>query len=117
MDHRPVDELASMIEEQDVKGLSTLAGDRAGDEHERAGRQARAARRRSSALSGASRRSDRRRRPSSSDLLEEAFEVLRSLAAQLTSDARRLAFDQIRSSERRSSRTSRRCFTPVYEQR
>ena len=103
---RPVDELATMIQEQDAKGLSTLPGIGPATAERIIAKLRRKAAKfallvgRDDAVSGGD---------IEQDLLSEAFEILRTLGHG-ESDARRL-IDGVVSRSKKSSRTSRRFCT------
>ncbi|MEO1496777.1 MAG: Holliday junction branch migration protein RuvA [Planctomycetota bacterium] len=108
---RPVDELATMIEEQDVKGLATLPGIGPAT----AERIVAKLRRKAAKFALMVRKED----PTAggdleSDLLSEAFEILRSLGHS-ESDARRLIDDTV--ARKKKYKDVEALLHAVYEQR
>ncbi|WP_231930532.1 Holliday junction branch migration protein RuvA [Botrimarina hoheduenensis] len=108
---RPVDELASMIEEQDVKGLSTLPGVGPAT----AERVVAKLRRKAAKFALLVRRDDGTTGVEiESDLLSEAFDILRSLGHS-ESDARRLIDQTV--SRNKKFKDVEALLHAVYEQR
>lgn len=109
---RPVDELAVMIEEQDAKGLSTLPGIGPAT----AERIIAKLRRKAAKFALMVGRKELPTGDIESDLLSEAFEVLRSLGHS-EADARRLVDDVVSRSKKKKFKDVEALLHAVYEQR